>query len=439
MTYADLAKAERRGRDPRPGHPARRDAHPRAGVEGPGPVRGATERPRPRHRRPPVPLRRRAPGDALRPGPAAPGLRGDPRVDRPLGGEGHGRRRRGPRGVRSSASRRRRRTGPRRRSRRPPGRRPGRRRPRPSRTRRCSSTCARTRSRDEARTDEKGSVETALPEADRVLDGVLPRRLHPARPDGAPRRGGRVERGPPHRLGRLRRALPRAAGPGRGARHPAGARPRDRARHGRGLRREAHRRGRPRGGTPRPRRREARLGAVDPRGGVHLGVLPTGGGDRVSRWPERRGLARGLGLHQHQPRRGGPRDALRHPERPGLLGGLGLSPAPGVLSLPGGHRQQLRPRVVHGRAGGGRRRRPARVPAGSSREPAAAGRPREGREGVRLGGAAEAGDAGAGRRPGLRDGEGLGRGRLRRGGARSLEGRDPRSPRSARPSSAAPS
>ena len=221
--------------------------------------------------------------------------------------------------------------------------------------------------------------------------GVLPRRLHPARPDGATRRRGRVERGPPHGLGRVRRALPRAADPVGGARHPAGAGPRDRARHGRRVRRQAHRRGRRRGGPPRPRRREARLGPVDPRRGVHVGLLPPGGRHRVPRRLERQGRARRLGVHQHQPRRRGHRHALRHPEREDRLGGHGLPPAPGFLSVPRGHRQQLRPGVLHGRAGGGRRGRSARVPAGPPGEPAASRRAREGGEGVRLGRAEEEG------------------------------------------------
>ena len=208
---------------------------------------------------------------------------------------------------RSSASRRRPRTGRRRRSRRPP---------RdgvledvassPSRTRTLFEHLRTHARRAEARTDEKGSAEKALREGRPGPLGVLPRRLHPARPDGAPRRGGRVERGTPDRLGRLRRPLPRAAGAGRGARHPAGAGPRDRARHGRRVRRQAHRRGRRRGGTPRPLRREARLGAVDARRGVHLGVLPAGGADRVPRRPDAARRARGLGVHEHQPRRARP-------------------------------------------------------------------------------------------------------------------------------------
>ena len=73
------------------------------------------------------------------------------------------------------------------------------------------------------------------------------------------------------------------------------------------------------------------------------------------------------------------------PQRQGGLRRLGLSPAPGLLSVPGGHRQQLRPRVLHGRAGGRGRRRSPGVPAGSPREPAAPDRAREGGEGVRLG------------------------------------------------------
>ena len=423
MTYADVAKVE--DAVAILGEPIRPDVTltPVRGVEDPGSARGAAERARPRHRRPPVPVRRRAPRACC--------------TGRSCGPRRTGRRsksidlsaatamddvvvvREGPFvgfAAPVLAPRRRRR------SRRSRERRPGRRRHSPSSNETLFEHLRTRARRDEARTDEKGSTEKALQKADRVLSEsyrVAFIQHAPMEPRAAVAEwnGDRLTvwagcDGP----FRAQQEL------GRGARRSAGARPRDRARHGRGLRREAHRRGRPRGGTPRPLRPEARVGAVDARGGVHLGVLPAGGARRVPWRAEPEGRARGLGVHQHQPRRGGSRDPLRHPEREGLLRGLRLPPAPGVLSVPGGHRQQLRPRVLHGRAGGGGRRRSPRVPAGAPREPAAASRAREGREGVRLGRAAQAGDARARRGPRLRNGEGLGRRRLRRGEGRSLEG-----------------
>ena len=184
-----------------------------------------------------------APRHAVRQGPARPRLRRDARVGRPLGGEGHEGRRRGPRG------------GLRRLRRavlvpRDPG--AGRGRPdglvedharSPSRARTCSSTCARRREEGEARTDEKGSVETALGQASRVLAEsyhVAYIQHAPMEPRAAVAEwnGDRVT------------VWAGCDGPFRaqqiladGARHPAGARPRDRARHGRRVRRQAHRRG----------------------------------------------------------------------------------------------------------------------------------------------------------------------------------------------------
>ena len=54
---------------------------------------------------------------------------------------------------------------------------------------------------------------------------------------------------------------------------------------------------------------------------------------------------------------------------------LRLAPAPGLVPVPGGDGQQLRPRVVHGRAGRGGRGRSAGVPARPSGEPAHPDRP----------------------------------------------------------------
>ena len=210
---------------------------------------------------------------------------------------------------------------------------------------------------ERGRTDESGSTEKALQEANRVLReeyrvAYIQHAPMEPRAAAAEWKDDRLTvwvgcDGPFRAQSALAEELgiPRGPGPG------------DHARHGRRLRGQAHRRGRRRGSTSGPRRRATGLGAVDPRGGVHLGVLPAGRADRVSRRSERRGLARRLGLHQHQPRRVGPRHAVRDPERPRVLRGLGLSPAPGVLSVPGGHRQQLRPRVLHGRDGRRRRRR----------------------------------------------------------------------------------
>ena len=59
-------------------------------------------------------------------------------------------------------------------------------------------------------------------------------------------------------------------------------RARDRARHGRRFRRQAHGRSGGRGGPPGPGGQAARLAALDARGGVHLGLFPSGGLDRRS-------------------------------------------------------------------------------------------------------------------------------------------------------------
>ena len=128
---------------------------------------------------------------------------------------------------------------------------------------------------------------------------------------------------------------------------------------------QAHRRGGGGGGAPRPRGRASGRRALDPRGGVHLGLFPPRRGDRVPGGPRRRRRAHRLGFHQHQ------RRAARRSTRPTAIRRtrhrvrrLRLAAAPGRLPLPGGDGQQLRARVVHGRAGRGRRARPARFPPG---------------------------------------------------------------------------
>ncbi len=342
-----------RGGDPPRAGPRRRGAHASRSLEVTRPGGGATERAGLRHRHPCLSLRRPPRGDAVRPRPAAARSRGDARRGRPRGGEGRRWGGRDPRGV----LRRLRGavhvagdSGPRRD--RPEGLLED---PAPARLEREPLRApAREGSNDRGAHRGEGIGRGRVREGGPGRSAVVSGRLHPARPDGAARRRGRVERRPPDGVGRLRRALPGAGAPRRGARHPAGPGSCDRARHGRGIRREAHGGGGRGGGAPGPSRRETGLGALDARRGVQLGVLSPGSARRLPRGPHRRGHARRLGLHEHQPGRRGTRHALLDPELQGFRRGNGVAAATGLVPVPGGDGQQLRPRVLHGRAGGGR-------------------------------------------------------------------------------------
>ena len=92
---------------------------------------------------------------------------------------------------------------------------------------------------------------------------------------------------------------------------------------------------------------------------------------------------------------------------------------------------------VHGRAGRGRRPRPAGVPPRPPGQPPAPRRARRGGPPVRLGRPVEGEGPGRRRRPGLRDRQGLVRRRLRRGRRRPRHGDDRRPAASARRTSAA--
>ena len=95
------------------------------------------------------------------------------------------------------------------------------------------------------------------------------------------------------------------------------------------------------------------------------------------------------------------------------------------LPGPGGDGEHVRPRVLHGRAGRRGRARPAGVP---PRPPGARpppGRPGGGRAPFRLVLPVEEIGAGRRRRPRVRHGQGLVRGRLRRGRGRPRTGEDP--------------
>ncbi len=142
----------------------------------------------------------------------------------------------------------------------------------------------------------------------------------------------------------------------RGSRH--------RARHRRGLRRQAHRRGGRRGGPAGQGGRQARQAGLDPRGRVHLGLLPAGGRDRRQQRRDAATARSPPGSSTTTTPAG--RGSSTPYDVPNQLDGVSpgaLAAAPGFLSRAGRHGQPLRPRVAHGRAGPRRRHRPAGIPA----------------------------------------------------------------------------
>ena len=116
---------------------------------------------------------------------------------------------------------------------------------------------------------------------------------------------------------------------------------------------------------------------------------------------------------------------------------LAAAAAPGFVPGAGVDGQLVCPRVVHGRAGGARRRRSARVSAGASGRAAAAARARSGGREVQLARARGEQAAEPRRRPGLQQGQGLVRGLLRRSGGRIRDAATFASSKCAKRSSAA--
>ncbi len=248
--------------------------------------------------------------------------------------------------------------------------------------------------------------------------GRIPHRLHPARADGAAGRGGGMEGRTADGVDRNQQPVQRARGAGPRLRPARRGRAGDRAGFRRRLRRQAHGRGGARGRPAGQGGGAPGESAVDARGGIPLGLFPSGGADRRGGGAGRRENPR-LAIYQLQLRGGGASDALRDSCAPREVRALRPAAAPGLLPDAGRHGEPLRPRGVHGRAGHGRRHRSARFPPGPSGQRACiravllaacekfGWRERRGRKR----------GAQPRHRPGLRDGEELGRRRLRRGGS----------------------
>ncbi len=129
--------------------------------------------------------------------------------------------------------------------------------------------------------------------------------------------------------------------------------------------------------------------------------------------------ARHVVSRQHQLGRQLDRFAVRCAAEAVAVGRLAAAAAARFVSCAGVDRQLVCPRVVHGRNGGGRGRRSARVSAGPPQRSATAAGARGGGQAIQLDGARERQAAESRRRPGVQHRQGLVRRLLRGSGSRS--------------------
>ena len=243
-------------------------------------------------------------------------------------------------------------------------------------------------------------------------------RLRPALPDGATRSGGRVGGRQADRLDGEPAAVRRARRARAGVSPDRRPRPGDHPGLWRRVRGQALGRMRRRGCPAGKGGRCAGPPSMDAGRGVHLGGVSPGGRDRRRGKPRRIRPAHVLAFPQHQLGLPGGPDSLPHGQERRPVRGV-KSPAPAwFLPGPCGDGEHVRPRVLHGRACCRGRARPAGV---SPRPPGARPTPRRpggGRAPFRLVLPVEAIGAGRGRGPCVQHGQGLIRGRLRRGRSR---------------------
>ena len=194
----------------------------------------------------------------------------------------------------------------------------------------------------------------------------VPRGLRAARADGAARRRRRVGGRQAHRLDRARRtpsaAIPRLA---RAVGAPAEQRAGDRARFRRRVRRQAPGRRRRRGGAAGEGRRQARPRPVDAARRSSPGPISARRRSSTSRRASTRRAGSRPGTSSTSTPAG---PAIETPYRAGKakcrVRRVRIAPAPRVVPVAGGHGQQLRARVLHGRVGRRGGPRPAGVPPG---------------------------------------------------------------------------